>query len=261
MPITIGAYSHPGRVRPNNEDRFLTLAPPQSRPGIDALLVVADGMGGAQAGEVASGMVVDILAQIFRRDKDVTLTGSRVDWSSVLERAIDDANALIFTAAASAPELWGMGSTLAAALVVGELVHVANVGDSRCYLISGREIYQVTSDHSWVEEQVRAGLLDAAAARVHPRRNILTRSMGTDRTVAIDIRTVETTPGDHLVLCSDGVSNLVEDVEMTGLVEGASTPQNAAESIVELALRRGAPDNVTVVVGTFTPNPAIRPAT
>lgn len=258
--ITVGACTHPGRVRPNNEDRFLTLLPPRVRQGIDALLVVADGMGGAQAGEVASAMVVDSLAQVFRRAKDATLTGGRFDWSAVLERAIDDANASIFGAASNAPELNGMGSTLAVALVVGDLVHVANVGDSRCYLLSGDEVYQVTSDHSWVEEQVRAGLIDPAAARAHPRRNILTRAMGAARTVMIDVRTVEAIPGDHLVLCSDGVSNLIEDDEIVGLVQRAGTPQNAADAIVETALSRGAPDNVTVVVGTFSIDSAAEPA-
>lgn len=250
--MKIGAASHRGSVRPYNQDRFLALAPPEIRRGLDALLVVADGMGGAQAGEVASTMIIERFRATFAGSGDDTLSGADVPWEGVVEDVIVAANDAIFRAASLNPERQGMGSTVAAALVEGDRVYVANVGDSRCYLISDGQIYQITADHSWVADQVRAGLIDSVAARSHPRRNVLTRAIGPYDHVEVDSKTFELIPGDDLLLCCDGVSNVIEDGEMVEMVRRHADPVRSAEKLIEVALRRVASDNVTVVIGHYT---------
>jgi protein phosphatase len=212
------------------------------------LIVVADGLGGHQAGEVASRTIVDRFVSYFSRMGDRTLgTEAQTDWQEEVARVIHAVNAEIYHAAAADPYLEGMGSTVVAGVIEGDRLHLANVGDSRAYLINQATIDQLSQDHSWVAEQVRAGMIDAKDARVHPRRNILTRAVGTLPEVQPDTWTFELDPGDQVLLCTDGLTNLVTNRELAKVTR-AHPPARAAEKLVELARQRGAPDNVTAVI-------------
>jgi len=249
--ILARGLSDQGRVRKNNEDNFAILLRPSLLPGLDALLVVADGMGGVQAGEVASALTIRELTKWFSRDLERTLRGTETDWEGEIADAIGRANQVIWQTASNDSAKFGMGTTVVVAMVVGDRLTLAHVGDSRGYLVSDASVYQITDDHSWVAEQVRAGALAVSDARRHPRRNILTRALGVSETVATDVSTVELMPGDRIVLCTDGLHGMVEDDEIRRIVSGVS-PDTAVQELVNLANARGAPDNVTVVVGLYS---------
>jgi len=246
MPVVVGAASDAGRIRPDNEDRYVVLAPPELAAVLDAVLVVADGMGGHQAGEVASGIVVDRFAGWFGRIG--VAEQARSDWPAALAQIIREANREVWRAAAADPRLRGMGSTATVALIARQKLYLGHVGDSRAYLIRGATVHQLTHDHSWVAEQVRAGRLAASDAQEHPHRNVLTRAVGGGPDIEVDTGAYELVAGDHVLLCSDGLSNLVSGDELSRLVWTYGQPGLAAEKLVELANERGAPDNVTAVV-------------
>lgn len=219
------------------------------------LLVVADGMGGASAGEVASqlavGTVVDSLDEYLAQELD--------DPAEVLRAAIFVANDRIWKLAQEVDAYAGMGTTVVAALANESLVVFAHVGDSRGYFWHAGELVQVTSDHSLVAELVRRGQLTEAEAQHHPQRNIVTRSLGTLASNQADVRTVEWQPSDALLLCSDGLSNLVSHEELAKFLEvvtGADSQQvmeHEADRLLHLALERGAPDNITLIVAVHAP--------
>jgi PPM family protein phosphatase len=248
LKIVAGAASDPGRVRPNNEDSYVILRPPRLAGGLDVLLVVADGMGGHQAGEVASRMIVDgFVGALGRVDEQTLGANAHPDWRREVERVIQSANNAVYRAAVADPNLNGMGSTVVAGLIESDRLYLGNVGDSRAYLINGETIYQLSQDHSWVAEQVRAGLISASDAGVHPRKNVLTRAVGSMPEVQADTWTFELVPGDQVLLCTDGLTNVVTDQDLVEMTR-ANPPGRAAEKLVELARQRGAPDNVTVVI-------------
>ncbi|HEX5418085.1 MAG TPA: Stp1/IreP family PP2C-type Ser/Thr phosphatase [Chloroflexota bacterium] len=249
MIVAEGA-SDQGRVRKNNEDNFAVLPPPRLVSGLDSLLIVADGMGGAQAGEVASGLAIQELTRWFSADADRTLRGTDTDWPGELTDAVVHANYVVRSTAVRDADKFGMGTTLVVAALVGDTLYVANVGDSRAYLVSDSTVYQITRDHSWVAEQVRAGAIAMSVARRHPRRNVLTRAIGVADNVAPDVTPYELMPGDHIVLCSDGLHGMVDDEEIRK-VTTSCPPAVAVHSLIDLANERGAPDNVTAIVAQY----------
>lgn len=193
-------------------------------------------------------MIVDRFLANFGAASDRTIGADlQDDWRREVERAIADANGSIFHAAAVDPHLLGMGSTVVAAVIADDRLYLGNVGDSRAYLINDSTIYQLSVDHSWVADQVRAGLVDSQDARHHPRKNVLTRAVGTFNDVDVETGVFELVPGDQLLLCTDGLTNLVSDEELVELA-AEGPPEESARKLVELANRRGAPDNVTVIV-------------
>jgi serine/threonine protein phosphatase PrpC len=224
-----GVASHVGRVRLSNEDSFLVR---------DGLFVVCDGMGGARGGEIASETACRTLLTV----------DPRTAGPSALRDAVLRANTAIVRRSMGEDWLLGMGTTLTAALGHGDTLVFAHVGDSRGYLLHDGELRQVTDDHSWVADMVRRGELTPAQAAVHPHRSVITRALGTEGVVEPDIVEVPVVAGDRLVLCSDGLSGMVLDPEIQGLVGSATEPQQAADSLVEAALEAGGEDNVTVVV-------------
>jgi len=251
--------SDTGRVRPHNEDYVDYFVPPdpQQRARKGAIYLVADGMGGHQAGEVASRGAVELAIRGYYDDP------SR-DVGKSLVRAIQAANQQLHTQAQADHSKSGMGTTLVAAVVLGYKVYVANVGDSRAYLINSRSITQITEDHSWVEEQVRAGLLTHEQAKKHPQRNLVTRALGSKPAVDVDLFEGELSRGDTLLLCSDGLTGRVEDHEVAAIVRQHS-PREAIRILVDTANERGGNDNITVlIVSTQTeavtaPAPAVAP--
>jgi serine/threonine protein phosphatase PrpC len=242
LELAIAERSDAGCVRSHNEDYVEHRIPVENRvrarKGI--LCLVADGMGGHKAGEVASQQAVELIMRHYYGNL------SR-DVGASLLRALRAANSAIHELAAADPSRAGMGTTLVGLVISGNEVVVANVGDSRAYLVGRKGITRITEDHSWVEEQVQAGMLTPEQARTHPQRNLVTRALGSRPSVEVDLYEGVIADGDILVLCTDGLTNLVEDREIESAVR-ANSPEDAALLLVELAKERGGPDNVTILV-------------
>jgi protein phosphatase len=244
--------THPGRKRRHNEDSYVHEPP---------LFAIADGMGGAKAGEVASGLAVEALQ--LRPD----LSGDHEDYVVEL---IQEANRRVHTRATEDAEASGMGTTMTVALVDAdnERVTFGHVGDSRAYRIRNGELQQLTDDHSLVGELIRSGKLTREEAEVHPQRSVITRALGTDPDVDVDTFVVETQPGDIYLLCSDGLSGMVSDAGILRIVaDNRGDLQAAAKALIAAANRGGGDDNITVVVfaldgddeGATRPMPAVAP--
>ncbi len=204
------------------------------------LYAVADGMGGHAAGEVASRQAISTLFKKYYASPAIGIIER-------MKEAIKAANAEVHAQASLDRAKAGMGATLVAAVLQSDDLYVANVGDSRAYLVREQSIEQVTRDHSWVNEQVQAGIITAQEAREHLYRNIITRSLGTKLDVDIDFFQRKVRPGDVLVLCCDGLSNEIEDDEIARIVS-ANSAQESAQALIDLANQRGGPDNTTTIV-------------
>ena len=231
MPV--GAYavaSDTGRRRRRNEDNYV-VAPP--------LFGVADGMGGAQAGEVASQLAASALEA---RDSD------RLEGTKRIDALIQEANRLIYDRASTDPTASGMGTTMTVALVEGMTVAIGHVGDSRAYLVRGELMEQLTEDHSLVNELLKTGKLSEEEAQVHPQRSVITRAVGTDPDVDVDGFTIEAEEGDVFLICSDGLSDMVEDEEILELVHSNRDDlDKAVKALVAAANKGGGEDNITAV--------------
>jgi PPM family protein phosphatase len=231
MPV--GAYavaSDTGRRRRRNEDNYV-VAPP--------LFAVADGMGGAQAGEVASQLAASALEA---GDSD------GLDGTKRIDALIQEANRRIYDRATTDPSASGMGTTMTVALVEGMTVAIGHVGDSRAYLVRGEQMEQLTEDHSLVNELLKSGKLSEEEAHAHPQRSVITRAVGTDPDVDVDGFTIEAEDGDVFLICSDGLSDMVEDEEILELVHANRDDLNkAVKALVSAANRVGGEDNITAV--------------
>ncbi len=255
-----GAYleahliSDVGKRRPANEDMCAAAIPGPGSESLGMLFVVADGMGGARGGAYASRLAVGSICSSFFNAFHGNPNGSGAP--ERLRGALVDANSRILSEGRQNPGLKGMGTTASAAAVLGDQAYVAQVGDSRVYAAwSNGELQQVTEDHSYVADQVRQGMMDEEEARTHAMRNLITRALGAREGVEVDLYAVQLAQGDALLLCSDGLSNMVKDGEIEAALAGESSPERAARSLVRQALERGAPDNVTAVVLQVTAAP------
>src|ERR1700694_1165974 len=252
-----------GRTRDHNEDRFLvadltrrtaSLQPQVRQHDIGergSLFVVADGMGGAAAGELASEMATDIIyAHLVKTwNAEEELTPQRFAYR--LKEAVEVANSSIHAHAKAHPEVRGMGTTTTAAGVLGDHLYLTQVGDSRAYLIRGGEAHQITKDQSLMQRLVEAGELTEEEAAHSERRNIILQALGPDPKVKVDLTHQEVRRGDVLVLCSDGLSGQVKKEEIAKIVTPPPDLSAACEQLVALANERGAPDNITVVIARF----------
>jgi serine/threonine protein phosphatase PrpC len=226
-----------GTERPHNEDACGSLSESQAH----LLIAVADGVGGYEAGEVASKTAIDTLLRTYEESNRAWGAEKR------LYRAAQQANIEVYDRAIVVPELRGMATTLTALVVDGSRAHVAHVGDSRLYLIRNGRVVQKTKDHTVAASRQRIGLISAAGAKEHPGRSVLTRSVGRDLIAQVDRITFSIEAGDVLVLCSDGLYNVLPDNELKeGVLDKAPTPACAA--IIHAANTRGTPDNLTVAV-------------
>jgi PPM family protein phosphatase len=239
MRLITGAATDVGRVREGNEDAYLV-------DDAMGLVAVADGMGGHRAGEVASATALEALR-------------SAITHGRPLRESMEDANEAVFTKSLTDEELRGMGTTLTAAtLVTGGTVLVGHVGDSRAYLLHDGELRQVTVDHSLVEELVREGRLTADEAAVHPQRSIITRALGVDASVEVDVYPVELAPGDRLLLCSDGLTGMVQAETIAATLRREEDPARAAAALIDAANVAGGEDNITAVVVAVTDDAPLR---
>ena len=242
LRLDVAQLTDVGRKREHNEDNMAYVIPkdPQVMARKGALFIVADGMGGHAAGEVASEIAVDTVSNAYYQDEND-------DVQTSLLQSIRRANAAIHQRAAENMLRSGMGTTCVAAVLRGNLAYIANIGDSRAYFVRKARIYQISQDHSWVAEQVRAGLLTEEQARTHAQRNVITRSLGTQPDVEIDLFREVLEEGDTLVLCSDGLSGLVNDEELLRTID-QFVPQESVYHLVERANENGGPDNITAIV-------------
>ena len=228
-----------GQKRKMNQDYvFVSENPVGNLPN---LFVVADGMGGHNAGDFASSHAVQILVDEIRKDADLNPI-------KVLRHAIETANSAILDRAQKEEALRGMGTTMVAATIVGHYAYVANVGDSRLYLIQGK-IRQITKDHSLVQEMVRMGEIKPEEARNHPDKNIITRALGAERTVDIDFFDLKMEPGSTILMCSDGLSNMVEDSKIEEIIlDQTNELPKKGERLLSEANRNGGKDNIAVIL-------------
>lgn len=248
MVVAVGAKTDVGVKRPHNEDNLCVDAD-------HGLYVVCDGMGGSNAGEVASQLAVDTIQKHFcdaQHNANLSLNGTYDPQFSAttnrLASAIRLANQAIHTGAKTDTEKAGMGTTVVAVALNGTVLSVAHVGDSRIYLARGETIQQLTADHSLVAEQVRRGMITEEEAERSPQKNIITRALGVDETVEVDLDEIPLMRGDGVLLCSDGLTRGVTPSEILEVIRREKDPQTASERLVELANAAGGLDNTTVVL-------------
>ena len=234
-----------GRKRQGNEDAVVALTPPDAPGSVDAVFAVADGMGGHEAGEVASAIVVRTLVEKFGPGSPFH-GGGPAPGADDLRRAVQEANATIVSEAQGDKK--GMGTTATAGIIEGSRLHLAHVGDSRAYMLRGGRLYMITQDHSWVAEQVRAGALKPDEAATHPRRNLLTRALGSADHVEVDAQTIPLEQADLILLCSDGLYGVVPDEKIREELLRTPDLQAVCDHLVAEANRMGGPDNITVLV-------------
>lgn len=231
MNYRIGAKTDVGRRREVNEDSFLVHEP---------LFVVADGMGGHVAGDIASSTAVDTI-------KEESSSASAEDMNT-LARLVLGANSRIWEKAQSDPTLRGMGTTCTLLMLDSSSAHIAHVGDSRAYLLREGKLTQVTEDHTLVGRMVKEGRLSADEAERHPQRSIVTRALGVDSEVEVDLMTVDLQEGDRILICSDGLSSMIDSDAIASVLTKESDPQVAAERLIDAANEAGGEDNITVVI-------------
>lgn len=254
LSFRIAARSDIGRVRRINQDMVAQAELPLATGQIAQLCLVADGMGGAKAGELASKIATEVMTAQLSHVAAQTAPDD-ASWQEALRAAVVAANSAVYRESKADPAHQGMGTTLTVALIVGDRVHLASVGDTRAYLINARgvtvdnaSVAQLTSDHSLVARLVDIGQITAEQARTHPQRNLLYRSVGTDPTVEIDTRSEQIDAGDVILLCSDGLFGFVRDEEIARIAIEEHAPDRACTTLIALANSRGGSDNISVVI-------------
>ena len=234
------ALTDVGKKRKLNQD--FIYASDERIGNLPNLLIVADGMGGHAAGEYASRYAVEAMVDY--------ITASEETWPvRLLSGAVSAANATVLEQSLVDKSMEGMGTTLVAATLVDGCLYVVNVGDSRLYILDD-EIWQVTNDHSLVEEMVRAGELTPEKARIHPDKNVITRAVGTSRKVTADYFDVEMLPSDVILMCSDGLTNMIRDDQILKIVKEAASLEEAVQELVDTANRNGGSDNISVILAS-----------
>ena len=230
-----------GKKRSMNQD--FVYASDQPVGNLSNLLIVADGMGGHNAGDLASRYTVELMVEHIEKSEEIRPI-------PLLSEAIHHANDLVLEKSKEDRSLEGMGTTVVAATVKEGYLYVANVGDSRLYVID-RQIEQITRDHSLVEEMIRIGELQRKDARSHPDRNVITRAIGVRSPVKIDFFDVKLEDGDIILLCSDGLTTMVEDEDIRQIVKKSGSPKEAAQKLVNEANKNGGKDNISVVIAEY----------
>ncbi|WP_216828034.1 Stp1/IreP family PP2C-type Ser/Thr phosphatase [Alkalihalobacterium elongatum] len=233
--------SNVGKVRPHNEDSGGIFQHPKG----PVMAVVADGMGGHQAGDVASQMTSDLLKEKWLNTPVMSKPTEIEQW---INEAIQLVNERLFLHAKANRECQGMGTTVVLAVCTEEFVSIGHVGDSRGYLLNSCGFQQKTSDHSLVNELVRTGQITEEQAEHHPRKNVLLRALGTEPTIKIDVETIDWEEDDTIILCSDGLSNKVNDSEIEELLRLSNSVNDKVDKLIDLANDRGGEDNITVAI-------------
>ena len=237
--MVFAALTDIGRHRKNNEDNFFVYKNEKLYGGM-----VADGMGGHNAGEVASKMAVDIIKHHIICNYDTSMDYMQI--AEMIRAAFMIANREIYKAA-QGNEKKGMGTTATLAVVYDRKLIIAHIGDSRCYMLSKGELKQLTNDHSYVGELIRSGQITEYDAQNHPNKNVITRALGADAFAKVDMN-ITAYNGDPVILCTDGLTNMISDGQIAEIMTENKNPETAIEQMIELANKKGGNDNITVVV-------------
>ena len=246
MELDIYGASDIGCVRELNEDSFCIYGFEQAKP--NGFCILSDGMGGCNAGEVASQKTIQFMAD----ELIDAMSGEIQSMPKNINQAVRTTNEKVYKMAVENQSQFGMGATMVATVIMEDEAYIANVGDSRAYAYRNHNLLQITKDHSVVEEMVANGSITREEARNHPQRNIITRAMGTDAVTEPDIFEYDFFTGDCLLLCSDGLSGLVEDSEIQYMIEKELDSKETVTRLIELAKERGGNDNITVICIRFT---------
>ena len=233
-----------GKVRQHNEDNGGVFTNPD---GV-RLAVVADGMGGHRAGDVASDMTIRYLSGAWGESAGISTAKDAEEW---LKAHISQINEILYEHSSNNEECQGMGTTIVGAICTDKFLTIVNIGDSRCYLYNESGFKQITEDHSLVNELVRSGQISREDAEHHPRKNVLLRALGTELQVEMDLFTIIFEEGDLLLLCSDGLTNKVSEKELQGIIENSEPLESKADSLISLANQYGGEDNITLVLVQF----------
>lgn len=238
--MTAFGITHPGALRTQNQDNYKIHV--LADGGVIA--VVCDGMGGAKAGHIASALATGTFMDALLQNE--LPVDQSIRWH--MEEAASEANQVVYHRSIEDESCNGMGTTLVALLARGNHAYIINEGDSRCYHVTGADIQRITRDHSLVEALVERGELTREAARTHPHKHLITRALGTEALLRTDLYDLTIAAGEFLILCSDGLSNVVHDKELGQLITQGGTLEERCQRLLDLALERGAPDNVTIVL-------------
>ncbi|MEG2353299.1 MAG: Stp1/IreP family PP2C-type Ser/Thr phosphatase [Clostridium sp.] len=233
----VGMISDVGNFRKLNEDFIGCIEEENYR-----FYIVADGMGGHNAGEVASSMAVQTISEVISSNKDQN------DMDYILKKAIEITNEKIYKLSQEKNALNGMGTTLTLCLIKNNMMKVANIGDSSCFILKNLEVEKITKDHSLVQELIDSGSITEEQGKNHPNKNIITRALGTKNEVETDIFEVDLNPVNKIILCTDGMSNSVSREEMRGILLSINDNQEACEKLIELSKLNGSKDNISVIV-------------
>lgn len=234
--------SDPGNVRQQNQDAYRI----ETFDRRSMLCVVCDGMGGAKSGNIASALAIDVFVQEVEATRTSGMTDEQI--GRMLKAGVKQANFSVYDQAMQFADFEGMGTTLVAAYIEGNRAFVVNVGDSRAYLLNNNGVGRITTDHSLVQVMIQRGELTPEEARHYPGKNLITRAIGTEPVVECDLFRLQVERGDHILLCTDGLSNLVDEQEMLFEVVHGVNRQLCCQRLLEIAKSRGAPDNVTSVL-------------
>ncbi|MFC4557064.1 Stp1/IreP family PP2C-type Ser/Thr phosphatase [Virgibacillus kekensis] len=230
-----------GKIRTHNEDAGGVFYNGSGQ----LLAIVADGMGGHKAGDVASQMATTIIQQKWQDSPELTLPEDTEAW---LAESLQEVNNAIFEKADSKEECRGMGTTVVIAVCAKDFVTVTHIGDSRCYILNESGFKQITEDHSLVNELVRSGQISRDDAEQHPRKNVLLKALGTEENVVADVQSIGWETGDRLLLCSDGLTNKVTDEELHNYVVAGTDAESTGKELIYLANERGGEDNITLII-------------
>lgn len=265
MTLQVAHAADVGLERETNEDSYLVLVPPGVRPPVDGLLLVADGVGGTNAGEVASGVLVEAFLAWFNGNTyggAVHYNPAHPDYFVAgLKDLLESANETLYQLAGTRPEWAKMGTTATVALFSNDRLFLGHVGDTRAYLLRDGALSQLTADHSWVAEEVAAGRMTPAEAQNHPRRNVISRVLGNGLLLRVDRQAYDLKPQDVVILTSDGLTGLVGDAEIQAAALGSRSLQEACDRLIATANSRGGHDNSTVLAARVLPDGQGRPPT
>ncbi|WP_416198091.1 MAG: PPM-type phosphatase domain-containing protein [Sporanaerobacter sp.] len=241
--MQIGVCSDIGKTRENNQDSYF-----YSQRRDFPLFIVADGMGGHKAGEIASCMAVEIVRDFFLDKRKQNLLDNEENLISFIKESIYEANEKIYKRAISNEQFNGMGTTLTMAYFLNDKIFIGHVGDSRAYLIRDNELLQLTDDHSLVAELVKKGSISKEEAQYHPQRNIITRAVGTSEEIDIDIKFVKIKNNDIVLMCTDGLTSMIKEDEIKNLLLSEDNMQQLCNNLIKRANDLGGLDNITAIV-------------
>ena len=241
--VVYAGKSHKGMVRSSNQDSFRIIKSPDGKVHI---FVIADGMGGHNSGELASGMAVSCAVDFVGKNREKVFLQD--DYRDIISRMMAEANASIFNKAQEDITNVGMGTTMITAIFDGNRLFIGHIGDSRVYMIKNTSINKITVDHSLIEEMINSGAITREEAKDHPSRNIITKAIGCTSQVEIDTYFYNVENNDIIVLCTDGLTNMVAEEEIKRVVEESRDPEEACSTLVDMANDRGGIDNITVIV-------------